>query len=120
MNTESNDIHYSFYGSDPEDEDDFMDQEEEEVDFIARGEAEDYLSEGGDLGAQGEGEDIMTASRAGPRCDERRRLMLGDGDAEAIQSLFVKLQHQDAILFHLIDIDDEGRLRNVLWIHPRS
>ncbi|KAL8460404.1 hypothetical protein ACS0TY_031297 [Phlomoides rotata] len=22
--------------------------------------------------------------------------------------------------FHLIDIDDEGRLRNVLWIHPIS
>ncbi|KAL8464345.1 hypothetical protein ACS0TY_034028 [Phlomoides rotata] len=22
--------------------------------------------------------------------------------------------------FHLIDIDDEGRLRNILWIHPRS
>ncbi|KAL8529842.1 hypothetical protein ACS0TY_007049 [Phlomoides rotata] len=49
-----------------------------------------------------------------------RRFGLGVGDAEAIRKLFARLQHRDRIFFHLIDIDDEGRLRNVLWIHPRS
>lgn len=43
-----------------------------------------------------------------------------NGDAEAIRKLFESLQHRDARLFHLIDIDDEGRLKNVLWIHPKS
>ncbi|KAL8462470.1 hypothetical protein ACS0TY_033483 [Phlomoides rotata] len=52
--------------------------------------------------------------------DDRRRFRLGVGDAEAIRKLFARLQHRDRNFFHLIDIDDEGRLRNVLWIHPRS
>ncbi|KAL8555973.1 hypothetical protein ACS0TY_003693 [Phlomoides rotata] len=52
--------------------------------------------------------------------DNRRRFRLGVGDGEAIRKLFARLQHRDRIFFHLIDIDDEGRLRNVLWIHPRS
>ncbi|KAL8463377.1 hypothetical protein ACS0TY_033389 [Phlomoides rotata] len=52
--------------------------------------------------------------------DDWRRFRLGVGDAEAIRKLFARLYHRDIIFFHLIDIDDEGRLRNVLWIHPRS
>ncbi|XP_057808583.1 protein FAR-RED IMPAIRED RESPONSE 1-like [Salvia miltiorrhiza] len=52
--------------------------------------------------------------------DKRRRLRLGEGDAEAISQLFSRLQKSDARFFHLMDIDDHGRLRNVMWIHPRS
>ncbi|KAL8524566.1 hypothetical protein ACS0TY_014240 [Phlomoides rotata] len=52
--------------------------------------------------------------------EERRRLRLGDGDAEAIRKLFATLQMKDRNFYHLMDIDEDGRLRNVLWIHPRS
>ncbi|KAL8511426.1 hypothetical protein ACS0TY_018001 [Phlomoides rotata] len=52
--------------------------------------------------------------------DDRRRFRIGVGDAEVIRKFFARLQHRDRNLFHLIDIDDEGRLRNVLWINPRS
>ncbi|KAL8456720.1 hypothetical protein ACS0TY_034823 [Phlomoides rotata] len=51
---------------------------------------------------------------------EQERLRICDGDAEAIRKLFATLQHRDVIFFYMIDIDDEGRLRNVLLIHPRS
>ncbi|KAL8556218.1 hypothetical protein ACS0TY_003859 [Phlomoides rotata] len=52
--------------------------------------------------------------------EERRRLRLGDGDAEAIRKMFATLQMKDRNLCHLMDIDEDGRLHNVLWIHPRS
>ena len=46
--------------------------------------------------------------------------MLGEGNAESIRQLFVRMQQQERKIFHSIDVDDEGKLRNVLWIHPRS
>ncbi|KAH6792035.1 hypothetical protein C2S52_002512 [Perilla frutescens var. hirtella] len=52
--------------------------------------------------------------------EERRRLRLGEGDAEVVRNLFVRLKAKDPNFYHLMDIDDEVRLRNVLWIHPRS
>ncbi|KAG6536338.1 hypothetical protein ZIOFF_001392 [Zingiber officinale] len=52
--------------------------------------------------------------------EKRRRLRLGDGDAEAIRKLFITMQLRDRNFFNLMDVDDEGRLCNVLWIHPRS
>ncbi|KAL6579926.1 hypothetical protein OROMI_007950 [Orobanche minor] len=51
--------------------------------------------------------------------EERRRLRLGDGDAEAIRKTFASMQLKDRNFYHLMDIDSEGRLRNILWIHPR-
>ncbi|GFP95238.1 protein far1-related sequence 5 [Phtheirospermum japonicum] len=47
------------------------------------------------------------------------RLRLIEGDAHAIQKLLMKLQQQERDLFYLIDIDVEGRLPNILWVHPR-
>ncbi|XP_042432944.1 protein FAR1-RELATED SEQUENCE 4-like [Zingiber officinale] len=52
--------------------------------------------------------------------EKRRRLRLGDGDAEVIHKLFITMQLRDRNFFHLMDVDDEGRLCNVLWIHPPS
>ncbi|XP_073133343.1 protein FAR-RED IMPAIRED RESPONSE 1-like [Henckelia pumila] len=52
--------------------------------------------------------------------ENRRRLRLGDGDAEAIHKLFITMQQRDINFFHLMDVDDECKLNNVLWIHPRS
>ncbi|XP_052172295.1 protein FAR1-RELATED SEQUENCE 5-like [Diospyros lotus] len=49
----------------------------------------------------------------------RRRLRLGDGDAKAIRKLFVRMQQKDGDFFHLMNVNDEGMLTNVLWVHPR-
>ncbi|KAL8498131.1 hypothetical protein ACS0TY_021458 [Phlomoides rotata] len=51
--------------------------------------------------------------------DQRRRLRLGDGDAEAIHQLFCRLQLKNGNFFYSMDLDQDGRLHNVLWIHPR-
>ncbi|KAL8469446.1 hypothetical protein ACS0TY_032335 [Phlomoides rotata] len=51
--------------------------------------------------------------------DQRRRLRLCDGDAEAIRQLFCRLQLKDGNFFYYMDLDQDGHLRNVLWIHPR-
>ena len=34
--------------------------------------------------------------------------------------MFVKIQQMDREFFHSINVDDEMRLWNVLWIHPHS
>ncbi|KAL8481087.1 hypothetical protein ACS0TY_027572 [Phlomoides rotata] len=52
--------------------------------------------------------------------EERKRLRLGGGDAETIHKMFDTLQLKDRNVYHLMDIDEEGRLCNVFWIHPRS
>ncbi|XP_038680234.1 protein FAR-RED IMPAIRED RESPONSE 1-like [Tripterygium wilfordii] len=49
-----------------------------------------------------------------------RRLRLGEGDANAIQSYFMKMQSHNDEFFSLTDWDDNGRLKNVFWADPRS
>ncbi|EYU37352.1 hypothetical protein MIMGU_mgv1a025104mg, partial [Erythranthe guttata] len=49
----------------------------------------------------------------------RRKLRLGTGDAEAIRKLFWGLQKRDTNFIYSLDIDDHGRLCNMLWIHSR-
>ncbi|KAL8459052.1 hypothetical protein ACS0TY_036505 [Phlomoides rotata] len=51
--------------------------------------------------------------------DQRKRLRLGDRDTEVIRQLFCRLQLKDVNFFYFMDLDQDGRLRNVLWIHPR-
>ncbi|KAL8546642.1 hypothetical protein ACS0TY_006386 [Phlomoides rotata] len=51
--------------------------------------------------------------------DQIRMLRLGDGDAEAIHQLFCRLQLKDDFFFYSMDLDQDGRLCNVLWIHPK-
>lgn len=52
--------------------------------------------------------------------NHRRRLRLGVCDAEAIRKLFMRLQRNNKSFFHLIDTTNDGKMRNVMWIHPRS
>ncbi|KAF2283949.1 hypothetical protein GH714_017528 [Hevea brasiliensis] len=52
--------------------------------------------------------------------ERKRRLRLGDGNAEAIRKLFVRMQRNDPEFFYSFDLDDDSRLSNVLWVHPRS
>ncbi|KAF2297305.1 hypothetical protein GH714_021003 [Hevea brasiliensis] len=50
----------------------------------------------------------------------QRRLRLGDGDAEAIRKLFVRMQRNDPEFFYSFDLNDDSRRSKVLWVHPRS
>ncbi|KAL4592423.1 hypothetical protein LXL04_005417 [Taraxacum kok-saghyz] len=49
-----------------------------------------------------------------------RQLRLGLGDAEALRNYFVRMQRRSSNFFYVIDMDDEGRLRNVFWADARS
>ncbi|KAG9446666.1 hypothetical protein H6P81_012794 [Aristolochia fimbriata] len=46
-------------------------------------------------------------------------LKLGKGDAEAMQQYFMHMQCKNSKFFYLMDIDEEGHLRNVFWADSR-
>ncbi|KAH9770356.1 protein FAR1-RELATED SEQUENCE [Citrus sinensis] len=52
--------------------------------------------------------------------DKVRRLRLGEGDAIAIQRYFQKMQIENDGFYFSVDLDEEGRLKNVFWADPRS
>ncbi|XP_039146804.1 protein FAR1-RELATED SEQUENCE 8-like [Dioscorea cayenensis subsp. rotundata] len=49
-----------------------------------------------------------------------RQFRLGVGDAEALANYFLRMQQRNSNFFHLIDMDEEGRLRTVFWADARS
>ncbi|XP_035547269.1 protein FAR-RED IMPAIRED RESPONSE 1-like [Juglans regia] len=52
--------------------------------------------------------------------DKARHLRLGKGGAGALQEYFCRMQYKNPGFFALMDLDDEGRLKNVFWANPRS
>ncbi|XP_059637753.1 protein FAR-RED IMPAIRED RESPONSE 1-like [Cornus florida] len=48
-----------------------------------------------------------------------RQLRLGIGDAEALRNYFYRMQNRNPNFFYMIDMDEEGRLRNVFWADAR-
>ncbi|KAH7676667.1 FHY3/FAR1 family protein [Dioscorea alata] len=48
-----------------------------------------------------------------------RQFRLGVGDAVALGKYFSRMQQRNTKFFHLIDMDEEGRLRNVFWADAR-
>ncbi|XP_052198814.1 protein FAR1-RELATED SEQUENCE 6-like isoform X2 [Diospyros lotus] len=48
------------------------------------------------------------------------QIRLGTGDAEALRNYFCRMQKRNCNFFYLIDMDGEGRLRNVFWADARS
>ncbi|KAG2705199.1 hypothetical protein I3760_05G041300 [Carya illinoinensis] len=52
--------------------------------------------------------------------DKARHLRLGKGGAGALSEYFTRMQYKNDGFFSLMDMDDEGRLRNVLWADARS
>ncbi|KAH9723716.1 hypothetical protein KPL70_007220 [Citrus sinensis] len=52
--------------------------------------------------------------------DKVRRLRLEEGDAIAIQRYFQKMQTENDGFYFSIDLDEEGRLKNIFWADPRS
>ncbi|XP_057504766.1 protein FAR1-RELATED SEQUENCE 6-like [Actinidia eriantha] len=49
-----------------------------------------------------------------------RRQLLVEGDAEAMHIYFMKMKADNSEFFFAVDLDDEGRLRNVFWADARS
>ncbi|KAH7685830.1 FHY3/FAR1 family protein [Dioscorea alata] len=49
-----------------------------------------------------------------------RQFRLGVGDVVALGKYFSRMQQRNTKFFHLIDIDEEGCLRNVFWVDARS
>ncbi|XP_031259814.1 protein FAR1-RELATED SEQUENCE 5-like [Pistacia vera] len=49
-----------------------------------------------------------------------RRLRLGLGDASAIQKYFLKMQNENLNFFYIMDVDEDGRLKNILWVDAGS
>ncbi|XP_042983409.1 protein FAR1-RELATED SEQUENCE 5-like [Carya illinoinensis] len=52
--------------------------------------------------------------------DKARHLRLGAGGARALQDYFLRMQYKNPGFFALMDLDDDGRLKNVFWADPRS
>ena len=52
--------------------------------------------------------------------DKMRRQLLVEGDAEAMHNYFMKMKADNSDFFFAMDLDDEGRLRNVFWADARS
>lgn len=52
--------------------------------------------------------------------DESKRLKLKKGDAQVIHNYFCRMQLTNPNFFYVMDINDEGHLRHVFWIEPRS
>ncbi|XP_042977272.1 protein FAR1-RELATED SEQUENCE 5-like [Carya illinoinensis] len=52
--------------------------------------------------------------------DKARHLRLGAGGAGALRDYFLRMQYKNNGFFALMDLDDDGRLKNVFWADPRS
>lgn len=52
--------------------------------------------------------------------NKKIRLELREGDAMAMQNYFLRMKSDNSDFFHIMDLDEEGRLRNVFWADGRS
>ncbi|WCJ40519.1 FAR1-related sequence 6 [Euphorbia peplus] len=48
------------------------------------------------------------------------QLNLKDGDAQAVQNFFCRLQLIDPNFFYVVDLNEKGFMRNIFWIEGRS
>lgn len=52
--------------------------------------------------------------------DHSKHLELKEGDALAVYNYFCRMKLTNPNFFYMIDLDDDGRLRNVFWADARS
>ncbi|KAL5559773.1 hypothetical protein UlMin_035984 [Ulmus minor] len=52
--------------------------------------------------------------------DHSKHLELKEGDAPAVYNYFCRMKLTNPNFFYLMDMDDDGHLRNVFWADPRS
>ncbi|KAG7984020.1 hypothetical protein I3843_04G136000 [Carya illinoinensis] len=49
-----------------------------------------------------------------------RQLRLGEGGAKTLRKYFVRMQQKNDRFYYIMDLDNEGRLRNAFWADARS
>ncbi|XP_058226693.1 protein FAR1-RELATED SEQUENCE 8-like [Rhododendron vialii] len=54
------------------------------------------------------------------RVDQSKRLKLKNGDVQVMYNYFCRVQLTNPNFFYMMDLNDEGHLRNVFWIDSRS
>ncbi|XP_042968953.1 protein FAR1-RELATED SEQUENCE 5-like [Carya illinoinensis] len=52
--------------------------------------------------------------------DKARHVRLGASGAGLLRQYFLRMQYKHPGFFYMMDIDDDGRLKNVFWANPRS
>jgi hypothetical protein len=52
--------------------------------------------------------------------DKERHLKCREGDGQALHDYFVRMQSKNSNFYHVLDLDDELRVRNVFWVDARS
>ncbi|XP_077228219.1 protein FAR1-RELATED SEQUENCE 6-like [Tasmannia lanceolata] len=52
--------------------------------------------------------------------NDQRRLSLTEGDAQAMLMHFTRMQAKNPSFFYAMDLDEDGHLRNVLWVDANS
>nr|KYP41146.1 Protein FAR1-RELATED SEQUENCE 6 [Cajanus cajan] len=52
--------------------------------------------------------------------DKGETIKAGVGDAKALCNYFIRMQKKNSNFFYVIDMDDEGHLRNVFWVDAIS
>lgn len=55
-----------------------------------------------------------------PLIDQSKHLKLKEGDAAAVYNYFCRMKLTNPNFFYLMDLDDEGHLRNIFWADSRS
>ncbi|XP_023879503.2 protein FAR1-RELATED SEQUENCE 8 [Quercus suber] len=70
--------------------------------------------------AMGYGSSNSNEGEANNHFDRSRRLKLKNGDAQVIYDYFCRVQLTDPNFFYVMDLNDEGHLRNLFWIDSRS
>uniref|UniRef100_A0A453P219 Protein FAR1-RELATED SEQUENCE n=2 Tax=Triticinae TaxID=1648030 RepID=A0A453P219_AEGTS len=60
-------------------------------------------------------EELLFGESKNHKFVERGRLKLQPGDSEALRLFFTRMQAKNANFFNVIDLDDEGCVRNVFW-----
>ncbi|CAL9748872.1 unnamed protein product [Musa acuminata subsp. burmannicoides] len=52
--------------------------------------------------------------------EKASKFWLGVGDAEAIFDYFIRMKSKNSSFFYAMDVDEESRIKNVLWADARS
>ncbi|KDP37056.1 hypothetical protein JCGZ_06112 [Jatropha curcas] len=72
------------------------------------------------IDAGGNGNSSSNAREVGSFSEVPHQLNLKRGDAQAIYNYLCRMQLTNPNFFYLMDLNDEGHLRNVFWVDARS
>ncbi|KAL2242714.1 protein FAR1-RELATED SEQUENCE 6 isoform X2 [Sesamum indicum] len=68
----------------------------------------------------GDGTSNFNIRQAKSSSDQPNQLNLRKGDAQAMYNYLCRMQLTNPNFFYLMDLNDEGRLRNVFWVDARA